>query len=218
MKRGMDGIPTKSKNSAQRLPLEGALDPPKNKNEGALKKVPKPDHPYMKVLGWSTTQNWTLFGTQYHTRFIYSGKAADWKKLLSSLDSDTDFVDYLLPFFAATGVVSTGSVKNIFRTNTDYVEGHEYKDAQPSESDIIELLKALYDTESSTKSTLDLPDKFSEGSSNIPKYYDSGFDGLAAFISKYQTLLITEKSAGMPDEDNGDKTEGVALNYGDIKN
>ncbi len=174
---------------------------------------PKSDHPYMKVLGWGRSKNWTIFGTQYTTRFIYRGTASDWKKLLADLDSDRAVNNYLVPFFAAAGC-GGGSVRhNIYAT--DYTEDYEYKEATPSESDILELLKALYDTDSSGKSTLDLPNEFWEGGSNVPRFYDAGFDGLASFISKYQTLLIHEKSKGF-DSSTGEDI-GEALNYGDVK-
>ncbi|GAA0190616.1 hypothetical protein GCM10009122_52360 [Fulvivirga kasyanovii] len=181
---------------------------------------PKPDHPYMKVLGWGRATRWTIFGTKYSTRFIYSGTPENWKKLLATLDSDSAFNDYLLPFFAATGVVNTGSVKNYFGVNTKYLENYEFKDARPGKRDILNLLRALYDTDSSTKSKMNLPDKFSEGTSNIPLHYDSGFNGLAAFIAKYQHLLIQYKSGvDIKDEDDNviEKESGVALQYEDTK-
>lgn len=181
---------------------------------------PKPDHPYMKVLGWGRATRWTIFGTKYSTRFIYSGTPENWKKLLATLDSDSAFNDYLLPFFAATGVVNTGSVKNYFGVNTKYLENYEFKDASPGKRDILNLLRALYDTDSSTKSKMNLPDKFSEGTSNIPLHYDSGFNGLAAFIAKYQHLLIQYKSGvDIKDEDDNviEKESGVALQYEDTK-
>ncbi|MTI24399.1 hypothetical protein [Fulvivirga kasyanovii] len=174
----------------------------------------------MKVLGWGRATRWTIFGTKYSTRFIYSGTPENWKKLLATLDSDSAFNDYLLPFFAATGVVNTGSVKNYFGVNTKYLENYEFKDARPGKRDILNLLRALYDTDSSTKSKMNLPDKFSEGTSNIPLHYDSGFNGLAAFIAKYQHLLIQYKSGvDIKDEDDNviEKESGVALQYEDTK-
>ncbi len=180
------------------------------------KKEPKPDHSYMKVLGWGRSADWTIFGTSHTTRFIYSGEATDWKKLLATLDSDRSVIKYLSPFLAALGCGS-GNVKyNPY--DGDYTEGYEYQEATPGDHDILNLLKALYDTEDGTsKNSLDLPNEFwTEGGSNIPRYYDMGFDGLAKFISKYQTLLISEKSAGMPNK-KGERTEEVAIQYDDVK-
>lgn len=179
-------------------------------------KDPKPDHPYMHVLGWGQAKAWTIFGINISNRFIYTGTAADWKKLLATLDSDRAVNKYLLPFFAAVGCGS-GGIEHSY-VDPEYCEGFRYKKATPSREDILELLKALYDTDQKTKSKVDLPNEmWFEGGSNIPEYYDAGFDGLAEFITKYQTLLIKEKSSGMPDKLTGEKKEGVALNYGDVK-
>ena len=171
--------------------------------------APMPDHPYMQVMGWGCGEYRTLFGKEYHTRFVYHGKAADWKKLLSTIDTYRSFNNYLLPFFAATGVVSEGNVNRFFGVNADYMENYMFKEAQPNENDILELLRALYDTDINTRSTLVLPRKFTVWNSNIPSFYDAGFDGLAAFIFKYQTLLIYDIST--------DDTGSARLESWDIK-
>ncbi|MTI21822.1 hypothetical protein E1176_12390, partial [Fulvivirga sp. RKSG066] len=189
-------------------PLALEQKPEETNDEGDKKvKDPEPDHPYMQVLGWGQSRDWTIFGTSYTTRFIYKGKAADWKKLLATLDDDRSVIKYLAPFFAAVGCGS-GSVRyNVYAG--DYTEAYHYKDATPSQEDILELIKALYDTESSKESTIDLPNEFwTEGGSNIPRFYDMGFDGLAEFISQYQTLLIDYKSA---------QIGNVSLEYADAK-
>ena len=117
------------RNPAQRRRMQRAVDMTDNthvvqrKENGSLKGAlphaaletrqkgdPKPDHPYMKMLVWGRAKSRTIFGSQYTTRFLYSGTVSDWKKFLADLDSDCAVNNYLVPFFVAVSCVG-GSVR-----------------------------------------------------------------------------------------------------------